>query len=130
MNIILETYAIYSPLILILIGIAKLLLTNICIKSGWKGGPFFPVIFCGIIIGCGFSLLFNLDIGFSVAIVTASVLGVLMKKPIGVALLLLLCFDPRIVPWLVVASFIGSVIPTDWINLTKIEKEEFKVEEY
>lgn len=130
MNIILETYAIYSPVLLIVIGIAKLLLTNICIKSGWKGGHFFPVIFCGIIIGCGFSLLFNLDIGFSVAIVTASILGVLMKKPIGVALLLLLCFDPRIVPWLVVAAFIGSVIPTDWINLTKLEKEELKVEEY
>lgn len=130
MDVILKTYALYSPVILIAIGIAKLLLTNICIKSGWRGGHFFPVIFCGIIIGCGFSLLFNLDIGFSVAIVTASVLGVLMKKPIGVALLLLLCFDPRIIPWLVAAAFIGSVIPTDWIHLTKLEKEELKVEEY
>lgn len=129
MTVILETYAVYSPAILIAIGIAKLLLTNICIKSGWKGGHFFPVIFCGIIIGCGFSLLFNLDIGFSVAVITASILGVLMKKPIGAALLLLLCFDPRIIPWLVVAAFIGSVIPTNWINPVKIKKEELKIEE-
>ena len=60
MELILETYAVYSPIILITIGLAKLLLTNICIKTGWKGGHFFPVIFCGIIIGCGFSLLFNI----------------------------------------------------------------------
>lgn len=48
MELILETYAVYSPIILITIGLAKLLLTNICIKTGWKGGHFFPVIFCGI----------------------------------------------------------------------------------
>lgn len=52
-----------------------------------------------------------------------------MKKPIGAALLLLLCFDPRIIPWLVVAAFIGSVIPTNWINPVKIKKEELKIEE-
>ncbi|WP_295031093.1 chloride channel protein [uncultured Methanobrevibacter sp.] len=62
MELILETYAVYSPIILINIGLAKLLLTNICIKTGWKGGHFFPVIFCGIIIGCGFSLLFNIKL--------------------------------------------------------------------
>lgn len=128
MTVILKTYAMYSPLILISIGIAKMLLTSVCIKSGWKGGHFFPVIFCGVIIGCGFSLLLNIDIGFSVAVITASILGVLMKKPIAVALLLLLCFDPRIIPWLVVAAFIGSVMPTEWIGLNKMEKKELEIE--
>ncbi|MDO5848441.1 MAG: chloride channel protein [Methanobrevibacter sp.] len=118
MEIILQTYASYTPLLLIVIGLIKLLLTNICIKSGWKGGPFFPVIFSGIIIGCGLSLLFNVNVGFSVAIIVASMLGVLMKKPIAVALLLLLCFDLSIIPWLIAASFIGTIIPTDKLNLT------------
>lgn len=116
MEIMLTTYLSYEPFLLIAIGIVKLFLTNFCIRSGWRGGPFFPVIFSAFVIGCGLSILLNMDMGFSVAIVTASMMGVLMKKPIAVALLLLLCFNPSIIPWLVVASFIGSIIPTDWIN--------------
>ncbi len=126
MKLLIETYAAYSPLLLIVIAVVKLIITNICIKSGWKGGHFFPVIFCGFLIGCAFSLLLDLNMGFTVAIVIASILGVLMKKPIAVALLLLLCFNPVIVPWIVVASFIGSVIPTDWIG-TKTDEFENSV---
>ena len=43
-----ETYLDLAPWLLILTGGAKLLLTCVCIQSGWRGGHFFPVIFCGI----------------------------------------------------------------------------------
>ena len=38
-------YLKYTPYLLILIGVVKLFLTNVCIESGWRGGHFFPVIF-------------------------------------------------------------------------------------
>ena len=41
-----------GAVMLLVTAIAKLLLTNICIDTGLKGGHFFPVIFCGISIGC------------------------------------------------------------------------------
>ena len=43
-----ESFAEFAPWILIISGVLKLVLTNICIKSGWKGGHFFPVIFFGV----------------------------------------------------------------------------------
>lgn len=36
-------------------GIAKIFLTNFCIHGGWRGGSFFPCIFCATIIGYGLS---------------------------------------------------------------------------
>ena len=116
MRIILETYLMYSPVFLIGIGIIKLFLTHFCIKSGWIGGPFFPTIFCGISIGCGLSMILGLDIAFTVSIVTAALLGVSLKKPLIVVLILLLCFNIRIIPWLIIAALISYLIPTDWIN--------------
>lgn len=104
-------YINYAPWILILTGVVKLLLTNICIKSGWVGGHFFPVIFCGVSIGYGVAMLTGLDIPFCCAVITGAILGCTMKKPLAVCLLLMLCFDPRIIPWILISAFIGSLIP-------------------
>lgn len=108
-----KAYKDYAPWVLILSGVLKLILTNICIKSGWKGGHFFPVIFCAISIGYGVAMLTSLDISFCLAVITAAMMGVIMKKPLAVSLLLLMCFDIRIIPWIVLAAFIGSIIPTE-----------------
>ena len=107
-----ESFAEFAPWILIVSGVLKLVLTNICIKSGWKGGHFFPVIFCGVSIGYGVAMLGGLDTAFCAAVVTAGLLGVTMKKPLAVTMLLLLCFDARVIPWILLAAFLGSVIPT------------------
>ena len=80
--------------------------------SGWKGGHFFPVIFCGVSIGYGVAMLGGLDTAFCAAVVTAGLLGVTMKKPLAVTMLLLLCFDARVIPWILLAAFLGSIIPT------------------
>lgn len=104
-------YISYAPWILILTGVLKLFLTNICIKSGWVGGHFFPVIFSGVSIGYGIAMLTGLDIPFCCAVITGAILGCTMKKPLAVCLLLMLCFDPRIIPWILISAFIGSIIP-------------------
>lgn len=75
-----ESFAEFAPWILIISGVLKLVLTNICIKSGWKGGHFFPVIFCGVSIGYGVAMLGGLDTAFCAAVVTAGLLGVTMKN--------------------------------------------------
>lgn len=107
-----ESFAEFAPWILIISGVLKLVLTNICIKSGWKGGHFFPVIFCGVSIGYGVAMLGGLDTAFCAAVITAGLLGVTMKKPLAVTMLLLLCFDARVIPWILLAAFLGSIIPT------------------
>ena len=100
----------FAPWVLIISGLVKLIITNVCIKSGWKGGHFFPVIFCGVSIGFGLALLTGLDTAFCAAVITASLLGVTIKKPLAVTLLLLLCFDARIIPWILLAAFVGSLL--------------------
>lgn len=104
-------YAIYSFPILFIIGILKLALAPFCIHSGWIGGHIFPVIFSGVSLGYAFSLILPVDPIFSVAMLTASVVGVIMRKPLAVALLLLLCFPVKTLIWLFIAAFIGSKIP-------------------
>lgn len=100
-----------APWLLITTGLVKLLMTNICIESGWKGGHFFPVIFCGISIGFGVGMITGLDPAFCAAVITAGLLGTTMKKPLSVTLLLLLCFDVRIIPWILIAALAGSIMP-------------------
>ncbi|MGN0462013.1 MAG: chloride channel protein [Ruminococcus sp.] len=119
MGEIITTYKEYAPWLLILIGFLKLLLTNVCIKSGWRGGHFFPVIFSGVSVGCGVAILTGLNSAFCMGVITAGLLGVIMKKPFAVSLLLMLCFPLRVIPWLIISAFIGSFIPTKWLNPTE-----------
>lgn len=119
MGEIITTYKEYAPWLLILIGLLKLLMTNVCIKSGWRGGHFFPVIFSGVSVGCGVAILTGLNSAFCMGVITAGLLGVIMKKPFAVSLLLMLCFPLRVIPWLIISAFIGSFIPTKWLNSTE-----------
>ena len=119
MGEIISTYKEYAPWLLILTGLLKLLLTNVCIKSGWRGGHFFPVIFSGVSVGCGVAILKGLNSAFCMGVITAGLLGVIMKKPFAVSLLLMLCFPLRVIPWLIISAFIGSFIPTKWLNPTE-----------
>ena len=97
---------------LLVIAVVKLLLTNICIDSGLKGGHFFPVIFCGIFIGCAMSLLLGTDPVFSAAVVTTALVGHTLKKPLATVLLLMIVFSPRLIPVMLFAAAAAKFIPT------------------
>ena len=97
---------------LLVIAVVKLLLTNICIDSGLKGGHFFPVIFCGICIGCAMSLLLGTDPVFSAAVVTTALVGHTLKKPLATVLLLMIVFSPRLIPVMLFAAAAAKFIPT------------------
>ncbi len=111
-DVLMETYLTIPAGALIATGLVKAMLTPALISMGWRGGHFFPVIFCGVSIGYGVAMLGGLDTAFCAAVITAGLLGVTMKKPLAVTMLLLLCFDARVIPWILLAAFLGSIIPT------------------
>lgn len=115
-----NSYSKYIPLYLIGISFLKILITNICIESGLKGGHFFPAIFAGVCLGYGISSLIfqesSRHVVLGAAIVTAALLGGIMKKPLAVTMLLFLCFPVKLFVWIFVAALIGSkgVVKFKW----------------
>lgn len=106
-----NTYLEYTPIILIAITLVKCFLINICIHLGWRGGSFFPSIFAGVCLGYACAMLFNIDIAFSVAISTAAVMTTIMRKPLSVSVLLLLCFPASSIIYILTAAVISSAVP-------------------
>lgn len=96
---------------LLLFGVIKLLMVNVSVNLGWKGGTIFPMVYssaafsyaASAVIGTG-----SVESTFAAAIVTASMMGVLIRKPITVAAVLLLCFPPAFLPALLIAAFISA----------------------
>lgn len=105
-------YTGYLPIVLIGFAFLKIVLTNLCIQCGLKGGHFFPVIFAGVTMGYGLALSVFPDGGshvvFAAAIVTASLLGNMMKKPLAVTMLLFICFPVKMFIWIFLAAAVGS----------------------
>ena len=87
MGVLMKEYSQYLPLALIGVAFLKVLLTNICIQFGLKGGHFFPVIFAGVCMGYGVGMLIcgnaESHLVFASAIVTAALLGGTMKKAVS-----------------------------------------------
>ena len=105
--------------LLIVTAVVKLLRTNICIDSGLKGGHFFPVIFCGVSIGCSRSLLSGISMVFCASVVTAALVGHTLKKPLATVLLLMIVFPPRLIPVMLFAAMAAKFIPTPKIFMNK-----------
>ena len=109
-------YTDFAVIGLIILGIVKLLMVNVSVNLGWKGGTIFPMIYAAVSVGYACTLLINatgtldeFEAVFAVAITAASMLGFLMRKPITVIAILLLCFPLSFLPAIIVASFVSSV---------------------
>jgi len=108
-------YVEYLPWMLVGISLLKILITNICIQGGLKGGHFFPLIYAGVAFGYAMAMfIYPGDaaehVVFAAAVVTSSMLGANMKRPILVALILLICFPFRMIFWLLIAAYVGCAI--------------------
>lgn len=106
-----DTWVTMTAAVLIGTGVVKIVVTAMCVNMGWRGGHFFPVIFSGISIGYGASVLIGADPVFCVCAVTAALVGGVLRKPFLAVLLLFLCFPIHSVLVLAVASIIGSKLP-------------------
>ena len=107
---IMDTYSGYMPWMLLLISILKIIMTNVCINLGLKGGHFFPLIFAGLCGGFAIAMFAGCDIVLGATVVTAALLGSIMRKPVAVTMLLFLCFPVKMFVWIFVAAVIGSKI--------------------
>lgn len=125
MGILINDYAKYAPLAMIGIAFLKIIMTNMCISLGLKGGHFFPLIFAAVCLGFGLSLMiFPQDIShatYAAAIVAAGTLGTTLRKPLAVSMLLLLCFPAGYLLWIVPSAAVSS-----WITASLIHKDKHK----
>ena len=96
---------------LILITVLKLVLVNLCINLGWKGGHIFPVIFSGVSLGYAMAMILGVEPVFAVAVATAALCGYVMRKPVMVIGVLLLCFPVTVIIPLAAAAYLGSIVP-------------------
>lgn len=110
-QMVMDSYAALGAATLIATAFVKAALTPACIHFGWRGGHFFPVIFSGVCLGYGFSLIAGVDAVFCAAVCIASLMGAVMRQPVMVVLLLFMCFPPSGVVCMLAAAAIGSAIP-------------------
>jgi H+/Cl- antiporter ClcA len=113
-EIVKESWTVMGWGTLIVTGLIKTCLTPYCIHNGWRGGNIFPLIFSGVCIGYGLALLTGVAAELSVCIVVATLCGAVMRKPLSVIALLLLCFPLQSAGFLALGSLIGSFVPLPW----------------
>ncbi len=101
-----------SPALMILTAIVKLALVSLCINFGWRGGSIFPIIFSGSLLGYTFALVVGMDGAFAVAMLVSSLYAYIMRKPVAVIMILLLCFPVTYIFPIAVCAIIASKIPT------------------
>ena len=95
---------------------AKLFLVSVCINFGWKGGNIFPIIYSSALLGYDFAAITGMDGTFAVAILTASFYAYLMRKPVTVMAILLLCFPVTYIIPIGISAFLASKIPSPFRN--------------
>lgn len=110
-DVLMETHLTIPAGVLIATGLVKAMLTPALINLGWRGGHFFPVIFSGVSLGYGFALLTGADPVFCVAVCTASTMGAVMRQPVMVVGLLLMCFPLKGIVAMIIAAVIAAGIP-------------------
>lgn len=100
--------------------LVKLFMTNFCIETGWRGGNIFPIIFSGVCFGYGCAaMLPMINPAFCVAVATASVVGAVMRKPLAVVMLLMLCFPVDAIVPMLAGAYIAAAIPAPGVLESK-----------
>ena len=110
--LLLGTGAQLGLMVLILTSLIKIVLTNVCIETGLKGGHFFPMIFSGTAMGYAMSVLLNMDPIVAMSIVTTSFMASILKKPLAVVLLLMIIFPMNLIPLMLVSAVIACLFET------------------
>lgn len=89
---------------LLLLGVGKAFLTNLCFSFGWRGGKIFPAIFSSTAIGFAFTNLFPYTPGLVIGIIVAASLTIILGKPYLSMALLLFLFPIQFFPGIIVSS--------------------------
>lgn len=113
---------------LVATALVKPFILHLCLSMGWRGGKFFPMIFAGIAMGYGMALVCGADPGFCVCACTAAALGAMMRQPLMVVLLLILCFPMKCVVVMLVCAAAGSLVPNPFAPKAAASADDEKAE--
>jgi H+/Cl- antiporter ClcA len=83
-----ENYSQISIYLLIFSGILKIIATTFCLRFNWVGGKIFPILYASMSISYGISLLTGVDAAIVIAVVGTGIMTALLRKPLGVIILL------------------------------------------
>ena len=99
-----------SILMLLMLGIVKLFLTELCLSTGWRGGHIFPIIFAGVSIGYAIASLFPIDPVTSITIITTSMTSTVLRKPLLVVLIFIMIFPIQLIIPMTVAAYVPVLL--------------------
>jgi H+/Cl- antiporter ClcA len=103
---------------LIALALVKLVITSLCLATGWKGGYIFPTMFAGVALGMAVHLIFP---GIPMAVAVAATMGgamvATMKAPIFSALFVMLMVQPEASPVIAIAVIVG-LLATARLSMT------------
>jgi H+/Cl- antiporter ClcA len=105
-------------LTLIGLALAKLLVTSLCLATGWKGGYIFPTMFAGVALGMAVNLIFpSIPIAVAVAATMGGAMVATMKAPIFSALFVMVLVQPETSPVVAIAVIVG-LLATARLSMT------------
>ncbi len=108
---IVENWRNWTAPLLFATGFIKILMINCCVSGGWRGGSFFPCLFCATAIGYGLSTFILANQSFIVLTFMASYTAMALGQPlIIIALCMLFAPFSAILP-IITAAYIGG-----WFN--------------
>lgn len=88
---------------LLLLGIGKAFLTNLCFSFGWRGGKIFPAIFSSTAIGFAVVRLIPYTPGLIVGVAVAASTTIILRQPYVCAALLLFLFPIQFFPFILIS---------------------------
>jgi H+/Cl- antiporter ClcA len=95
---------------LIVLGLAKLFVTTLCLSTGWKGGYIFPTMFAGAALGMAAHLIFPfIPEAVAVAATMGGAMVATMKAPIFSALFVMVLVQAETSPVIAIAVIVGML---------------------
>jgi H+/Cl- antiporter ClcA len=95
---------------LIVLALVKLLVTTLCLATGWKGGYIFPTMFAGAALGMAAHLIFpTIPEAVAVAAAMGGTMVATMKAPIFSALFVTVLVQVEASPVIAIAVIVGAL---------------------
>ena len=107
-----------GALMLIVLALVKLIVTSLCLATGFKGGYIFPTLFAGVALGMAAHLVFPaIPEAVAVAATLGGTLVATMKAPIFSALFVMTLVQNETSPVVAIAVIVGA-LATARISMT------------
>ena len=109
--LVIETWQSLGFWTLFLTAILKVVMLAFCLTFGWHGGPFFPLIFCGLSFGLSMSSAFGVDPSLAMTCVVVSFISRFMGNPFMGFFFVMSSIPVPSLIWAVVPALIGGKLP-------------------